>query len=177
MLSHVEDEIHFLTECPAFSVERNVFFNRISEMCKNFTSMSDFQKFIWFSNENANVLRVFAQFVYDCYCKRFELLSRKWVSRVDYEFLEGGIPCIVCSCAAWVSMWLSGLVTGWYSGFLGPGMPRFCYIGCCSASVYLFDYLAHWVNLIWVNCHWRLVPMIVYVIAGTAVWFLAHLSL
>ena len=75
---NVEDEIHFLTECPAFSVERNVFVSRISKMCKNFTSMSNFKKFIWlFSNENANVLRVFAQFVNDCYCKRFELLSRK----------------------------------------------------------------------------------------------------
>ena len=39
-------------------------------MCKNFTSMSNFQKFIWlFSNENANVLRVFVQFVYDCYVR------------------------------------------------------------------------------------------------------------
>ena len=87
-------------------------------------------KFTWlFSNENANVwMRVFSQFVYDCYCKRFELLSRKWVSRVDYKFLEGGVPCIVCSRAAWVSMWLGGLLTGWYAGFLGPGMPRFCYI-------------------------------------------------
>ena len=37
---NVEDEIHFLTECPAFSVERNVFFSRISKMCKNFTSRS-----------------------------------------------------------------------------------------------------------------------------------------
>ena len=63
---NVEDEIHFPTECPAFSVERNVLFNSISKMCKNFTSMSNFQTFIWLSsNGNANVLRVFAQFVYD----------------------------------------------------------------------------------------------------------------
>ena len=75
---NVEDVIHFLTECLAFSIERNVFFNRISKICKNFTSMSNFQKFVWlFSNENANVLRVVAQSIYDCYCKRFELLSRK----------------------------------------------------------------------------------------------------
>ena len=67
---NVKDEIRFLTECPAFSVERNVFFNRISKMCK--------MKFIrLFSNENANVLRVFSKFVYDSFCKRFELLSRK----------------------------------------------------------------------------------------------------
>ena len=72
---NVEDEIRFLTECSTFSV---VFFNRTSKMCKNFTSMSNFQKIIWlFSNENANVLRVFDQFVYDCYCKRFEILLRK----------------------------------------------------------------------------------------------------
>ena len=31
-----EDEIHFLNECPAFSVERNVFFDRMSKMCKKF---------------------------------------------------------------------------------------------------------------------------------------------
>ena len=40
--SNVEDEIHFLTEWPAFSVERNVFSNRISKKCKNFISMSNF---------------------------------------------------------------------------------------------------------------------------------------
>ena len=67
---NIEDELHFLTEGPAFSVERNVFFNKISKMCKNFTSMSNFRKFIWlFSNENAIVLRVFAQFVYGCYVR------------------------------------------------------------------------------------------------------------
>ena len=55
---NAEDEIHFLSECPAFSVERNVFFHSISKMCKNFTSMSNFRKCIWLlSNENANVLR------------------------------------------------------------------------------------------------------------------------
>ena len=38
--------------------------------------MSNIQKCIWlFSNENAKVLSVFAQFVYACYCKRFELLT------------------------------------------------------------------------------------------------------
>ena len=63
---NVEDEIHFLTEWSAFSVERNVFFNRISKICKISPPFQISRNLYLFSNENANVLRVFAQFVYDC---------------------------------------------------------------------------------------------------------------
>ena len=72
--------------------------------------MSNFQKFIWlFSNENANVLRVFAQFERDRNCYQESEYLELTISSWKVGFLA---YIVVCSRAAWVSMWLGGLATG-----------------------------------------------------------------
>jgi len=43
----VEDEVHFLANCPAYSCERLVLYTFISDSCKHFSSMSDINKCIY----------------------------------------------------------------------------------------------------------------------------------
>ena len=64
----------FITECHVFTDVRNMLFYNISKVCKFFCNLLSHQKFIWlFSNENTDVIRMFSQFIYNCYCKRFKI--------------------------------------------------------------------------------------------------------
>ena len=67
----VEDEFHFLLECPNYSHERHAFFNNIKTKIHLFTSMSDKEKFEWlFIQEDLSVLENFALFIDNCFLKR-----------------------------------------------------------------------------------------------------------
>ena len=67
----VEDEFHFLLECPNYSQERHAFFNNIKTKIHLFTSMSDKEKFEWlFIQEDLSVLENFALFIDNCFLKR-----------------------------------------------------------------------------------------------------------
>ena len=39
-LNCVDDELHFLTECPFYSVERDMFFKEMCKLTKNFIFLS-----------------------------------------------------------------------------------------------------------------------------------------
>jgi hypothetical protein len=50
---NIEDEIHFLIDCPQYNSLRQEFFMFISENNKNFAALSSENKFIWLlSNED-----------------------------------------------------------------------------------------------------------------------------
>ena len=67
----VEDEFHFLLECPNYIHERHAFFNNIKTKIHLFTSMSDKEKFEWlFIQEDLSVMENFALFIDNCFLKR-----------------------------------------------------------------------------------------------------------
>ena len=64
----VEDEQHFLLECPKYSLERNTLFNLIQN--KTFMLLSMQQKFIWLmSNEETRICKAISQFILQSFDK------------------------------------------------------------------------------------------------------------
>lgn len=65
----VEDEEHFLLECPRYRLGRNTLFNLIQN--KNFMLLSMQQKFIWLmSNEESRICKAVSQFILQSFDKR-----------------------------------------------------------------------------------------------------------
>ena len=61
----VEDECHFVIECPLYTEERKLLFGCCKQNCKNFDSLTKEQKFIFiFTNESANVTKILAKFIF-----------------------------------------------------------------------------------------------------------------
>ena len=57
-LNKIEDEIHFVTECPLYDTQRNDFFTEISSKCKNFYNLDNSSKFVWlFTQENLDMCK------------------------------------------------------------------------------------------------------------------------
>ena len=70
-LNCVEDEIHFLTNCPLYIEERKAFFHFLSDTYKNFNLLSNNQKFLWImTNEDHSVLVKLCDFLTKCFIKR-----------------------------------------------------------------------------------------------------------
>ena len=62
---NVEDECHFLTECPIYATERNELFTTIRESSCHFDNMTNVQKFIFImSNEDEIILKKVAKFIF-----------------------------------------------------------------------------------------------------------------
>lgn len=69
-LDKVEDETHFLIECPKYKEQRDILFKDISALCPNFINLSNDDKFIWLtSNEDLFILKSLGKFI----IKGFEL--------------------------------------------------------------------------------------------------------
>lgn len=63
-LNKVEDEIHFVTECPLYVDNRNEFLTEISLTCNNFQSLDNFSKFSWiFTQENLNMYKCLGKYL------------------------------------------------------------------------------------------------------------------
>jgi hypothetical protein len=63
-LDKIEDEVHFLTECPKYENEREKLYNCIASHNKNFRSLPYTMKFIWLmSNEDKESLFQIATFL------------------------------------------------------------------------------------------------------------------
>jgi hypothetical protein len=63
-MGRVEDEEHFLTECPKYNVEREYLFNEANQDCANFSKLSNHNKFIWImSNESEKLLKALGIFL------------------------------------------------------------------------------------------------------------------
>lgn len=60
----VEDEIHFLMVCPHYSLERQNFFDQVSQGNINFVKLTNRDKFIWImSNEDKNIIINLVNFI------------------------------------------------------------------------------------------------------------------
>lgn len=71
----VEDEIHFVTVCNKYDSLRNIFYNAINDKNLYFANMQHKDKFSWLMcNEDVTILKLFAEFVYDCYKLRMNIL-------------------------------------------------------------------------------------------------------
>ena len=60
----IEDESHFLFKCSKFTIERNKLFQQIENICKNFASLDDRNKFIWLmTTENIEILSYLSDYI------------------------------------------------------------------------------------------------------------------
>ena len=66
-LNLVEDETHFLFQCPAHASDRNKLISVSSEICLNFSTLQDNGQMIWLlNNENVPVLNNLCNFLAKC---------------------------------------------------------------------------------------------------------------
>lgn len=74
----IEDECHFLTECPLYKEERNSFFHYVSILNKNFILLTKKDKFIWLmSNEDKIITTKLSEFLINAFKKRQNTLRSK----------------------------------------------------------------------------------------------------
>ena len=72
----IEDEKHFVTECPSFVSERNELFKTMSQFSIHFNKMSNEHKFIWmFINEDKNDIVALCEYISKCYSLRSNILK------------------------------------------------------------------------------------------------------
>ena len=58
----VEDEIHFMLECPAYKTSREPLFTAAVKSCRNFNMMNNFNKYFWLLNcENDKIIQELAK--------------------------------------------------------------------------------------------------------------------
>ena len=71
----VEDECHFIINCPLYDSNRNALTQEVKKTCLSYDQMNDIQKFIFvMSNENENIIRNLAKYVFNSMKKRNEFL-------------------------------------------------------------------------------------------------------
>ena len=62
----IEDEIHFLLQCPNYSQKRKSLLNSINKDCPAFNNLNYVNKFIWLMTmENDNIIRKVSEFLYE----------------------------------------------------------------------------------------------------------------
>ena len=75
-LNCIEDELHFLIECPIYNSERQLFFQEVSLSNKNFSSLNSVNKFLWLmSNEDHLLLNNLCKFISVSFENRRKQLS------------------------------------------------------------------------------------------------------
>ena len=63
----IEDEKHFVVDCPLYENIRVKFFDKVIYLCPNFRYMDTSSKFVWlFTNEQ--VLKKLGSFIEKCFC-------------------------------------------------------------------------------------------------------------
>ena len=69
--SVIEDEIHFLIECPKYNNERIPIFRACNQSSIYFENMTNELKFIFImSNEDINIMSILGSFIFNCLKKR-----------------------------------------------------------------------------------------------------------
>ena len=72
----VEDEMHFLTQCPAYNVARYNLFQKIESLCKNFAHLNNEMKMTWLlSAETPEVVKATAHFLHESFMLRNNILG------------------------------------------------------------------------------------------------------
>ena len=68
--------LHFFTELPSFTSDRNELFKTMSQLSVHFNTMSNEHKFIWmFINEDKNVIVALSEYISKCYNLRSNILK------------------------------------------------------------------------------------------------------
>ena len=76
-MQKIEDEIHFLTESPNYLHEREKLLTSIYECCKNFSQLSNQNKFLWLmSSDDTNIIQSVSHFIHTCFEIRQQ--NEKW---------------------------------------------------------------------------------------------------
>ena len=74
----IEDEKHFIVNCPLYENIRVTFFDKVIDLCQNFRYMDTSSKFVWlFTNEHEQVLKKLGSFIEEC----FLLWGHNWSYR------------------------------------------------------------------------------------------------
>ena len=69
--SVIEDEIHFLIECPKYNNERIPIFRACNQSSIYFENMTNESKFIFImTNEDINIMSILGSFIFNCFKKR-----------------------------------------------------------------------------------------------------------
>ena len=64
----IEDEFHFLMQCPKYSHLRNNFFSIVQKRCKNILLLDSKLQFNWLlANSDDLVILRLADFIFDCF--------------------------------------------------------------------------------------------------------------
>ena len=72
----VENEVHFILQCPVYSEIRKLYFQQVSKTCQNFSNLSAWEKFLWlFNNEDISVLKSLGNYIEKATTMRKEKLS------------------------------------------------------------------------------------------------------
>ena len=70
-MSKIEDEFHFLFECPLYSSNRLKLIYSITTVCKNFSALTDNDKFVWIlNNEDKSILVFLYEYISNCFLLR-----------------------------------------------------------------------------------------------------------
>jgi hypothetical protein len=67
----IEDEKHFIVDCPLYENIRVKCFDKVIDLCPNFRYMDTSSKFVWlFTNEHEQVLKKLGSFIEECFLLR-----------------------------------------------------------------------------------------------------------
>ena len=70
-LKCIENEFHFLSQCPLYETERTMLYSQINHLNNNFTSLSDNDKAKWLLlQEDPNIIVALGTYIHNCFEKR-----------------------------------------------------------------------------------------------------------
>jgi hypothetical protein len=70
-LDDIEDEVHFLLQCPSLQKERWEIINNINEISKNFKSLDNRSKLVWLmSTEDSTIIKKTGRLLLDLHTKK-----------------------------------------------------------------------------------------------------------
>ena len=63
--NEIEDEVHFLINCPKYSLVRTKLFSYIEKLCKNFKDLTNENKSIWLiTNEDTGIIKKLSSHIF-----------------------------------------------------------------------------------------------------------------
>ena len=72
----IEDEIHFLVNCPMYTAQRKILEMVCNKVCIHFEGYSEEQKFIFLmSNEDEKVIKALGKYIFESLCIRDSIVA------------------------------------------------------------------------------------------------------
>lgn len=73
---NIEDEIHFMFNCPCLEILTRPFIKKINNICKHFELLSPKDRLIWlFSAEDKTVILILYDFIETLFTEKYTLLN------------------------------------------------------------------------------------------------------